>query len=289
MMITLQQPQQRINGTICPSRVRIRSLEQIATLDDRVCVLNILGSESRVVTPDSHLFSSGNVTFGTSPGRQGSKLETALGNIPVFNNIAEGIDAGYRFNTAVIYLPPAAVLDGVIEAVHLNPALEKIIIVTEKIAVKDSRVIRSIGLANGIDIFGANCLGVADSHNRVRLGGALGGDSPEDVLIPGSVAIFSNSGNFTTTIASYLQTAGWGTTTCISSGKDVYIHFAAPEFVRALENDARSKASVMYIEPGGYYESQLHIKKPTVVCVVGRWKSRLTKAVGHAGSLAGTG
>ena len=68
------------------------------------------------------------------------------------------------------------------------------------------------------------------------------------------MAIYSNSGNFTTTIAQYLATAGWGTTTLISSGKDVYIHFAAREFVHALANDNRCMAAVMYAEPGGYYE-----------------------------------
>ena len=108
----------------------------------------------------------------------------------------------------------------------------------------DSREIRALGQANGIDIFGGNSLGVADFMNQVRIGGALGGDNPAEALRKGSIAIFSNSGNFTTTIATYLRMAGWGTTTLISSGKDVYIHFAAPEFAFALANDARSKAAV---------------------------------------------
>ena len=105
----------------------------------------------------------------------------------------------------------------------------------------------------------------------------------------GSIAIFSNSGNFTTTIATYLRMAGWGTTTLISSGKDVYIHFAAPEFAFALANDARSKAAVLYVEPGGYYELDADFTKPIVACVVGRWKIKLTRAVGHAGAMSGGG
>src|SRR5215218_7362554 len=100
---------------------------------------------------------------------------------------------------------------------------------------------RAMGQQNGIDIFGGNSLGVADSWNQVRIGGALGGDNPGEALRKGSIAIFSNSGNFTTTIATYLRMAGWGTTTLISSGKDVYIHYAAPEFAFALANDARTK------------------------------------------------
>ena len=109
------------------------------------------------------------------------------------------------------------------------------------------------------------------------------------MLRPGSIAILSNSGGFSSTIAQYLRMAGWGTTTVISSGKDVYIHYAAPEFAFALANDERSKAAVLYCEPGGYYELDARFTKPVVACVVGRWKSKLTRAVGHAGAMAGGG
>ena len=272
-----------------PYFLGVAALDKVATRDDRVCVLNILGGESRQVTPVSHAFSGGNVVFGTSPGRRGQVLPTPIGDIPVFNNVREGLDAGFSFNTGVVYLPPSGVRDGVAELVRVNPGLEKIVMITEKIAVHDAREIRALGQANGIDIFGANSLGVADSWNRVRIGGALGGDNPEEVLIKGSVAIFSNSGGFTTTIAQYLGTEGWGTTTLISSGKDVYIHYAARDFAYALQRDPRSKAAVLYSEPGGYYEHGFEFGKPVVACVVGRWKSKLTRAVGHAGAMAGSG
>jgi succinyl-CoA synthetase alpha subunit len=269
--------------------VGISSLAQVATRDDRVCVLNVLGSESSDVTPIGHTYSGGNVVFGTAPGKRGRVLETKLGPVPVFNNVLEGLAAGHRFNCGVVYLPPSAARDGVAEFIRVNPDLKKIFIVTEKLSVRDSREIRAMAQANGIDIFGGNSLGVADSWNHVRIGGALGGDNPEEALRKGSIAIFSNSGNFTTTIATYLRMAGWGTTTLISSGKDVYIQFAAPEFAFALANDARSKAAVLYVEPGGYYELDADFTKPIVACVVGRWKIKLTRAVGHAGAMSGGG
>ncbi|MFV1951437.1 MAG: CoA-binding protein [Nitrospinota bacterium] len=272
-----------------PYYVGIRSLSEVATREDRVCVLNILGTESSSVTPVSHEFSGGNVVFGTGPGKSGQILETKLGSIPVYNSVKEGMNAGHKINTAVIYLPPAGVKDGVAEVVRDNPDLKKVVILTEKVSVKDSRTIRAICQTNGVDVFGANCLGVADAWNQVRIGGALGGSKPQESLVKGSVAIYSNSGNFTTTIAVYLITRGWGTTTSISSGKDVYIHFAPGEFFYVLDNDERSRAAVIYVEPGGYYEHGLEINKPTVACIVGRWKARLTKACGHAGSLAGSG
>src|SRR5919205_222328 len=82
-----------------PYYLGIASLGEVATRADRVCVLNILGGESSQVTPVSHAFSGGNVVFGTSPGRRGQVLATAAGDIPVFNNVREGLDAGLTFNT----------------------------------------------------------------------------------------------------------------------------------------------------------------------------------------------
>jgi succinyl-CoA synthetase alpha subunit len=69
----------------------------------------------------------------------------------------------------------------------------------------------------------------------------------------------------------------------------VYINFAVPEFAYAMSNDPRTKAAVLYSEPGGYYEEAVEFDKPVVACVVGRWKANLTRAVGHAGAIAGSG
>jgi succinyl-CoA synthetase alpha subunit len=272
-----------------PYFVGIHSLSEIATRDDRVCVLNILGGESSTVTPVSHAYSGGNIVCGTMPGRSGAVMKTPVGPIPVYHNVLEALEAGHRFNVAVVYVPPSGVRDSVIEAVRVNPELKKVVILTEKVPVSHSRMIRQYCQQRGVDVFGANCLGVADAHNRVRIGGALGGSNPEESLVPGSISIFSNSGNFTTTMATYLLTAGWGTTVSVSSGKDLYVHYAAPEFTYAMHNDGRTKAAVMYIEPGGYYERDLVFQKPVVACVVGRWKAKLTRACGHAGAIAGSG
>uniref|UniRef100_UPI00397C55A9 hypothetical protein n=1 Tax=Salmonella sp. 6278 TaxID=3159578 RepID=UPI00397C55A9 len=48
-----------------------------------------------------------------------------------------------------------------------------------------------------------------------------------------------------------------------------------------------SKAAVLYVEHGGYYEYDAHFTKRVVACVVGRWKSRLTRSGGQAGAMAG--
>jgi succinyl-CoA synthetase alpha subunit len=132
------------------------SLAHVATREDRVCVLNILGGESSDVTPVGHVYSGGNVVFGTAPGKRGQVLETALGAVPVYNNVLEGINAGHRFNCGVIYLPPAAARDGVAELIRVNPELKKIFIVTEKLAVhtraKSARWVRPMASISSVAI-----------------------------------------------------------------------------------------------------------------------------------------
>src|SRR6476646_10613243 len=125
--------------------VGISSLAQVATREDRICVLNILGGESSEVTPVGHAYSGGNVVFGTSPGRRGQVLETEAGPIPVYNNVREGLEAGHHFNCGVVYLPPSGARDGVAELIRVNPDLRKIFIVTEQLSVQDSREIRAMG------------------------------------------------------------------------------------------------------------------------------------------------
>jgi succinyl-CoA synthetase alpha subunit/citrate synthase len=280
-----------------PYYVGVRSLEELVNKQSRACVLNILGSESRKVTPVSHEYSGGNVVAGVQYGRAGG-LETRIGEIPVFRSVRDVIKSGRHFDVGVIYLPPSAVSQAVWELVSYNPDLRRIVIVTEKVTVHDSRNIRFTCQEVGVDVIGANCLGVANAWDHVRVGGALGGDHPEEALKKGSVAIHSNSGNFTTTMAEYLKTAGIGVSTAVSSGKDVYIHYALPEFLYAAQNDPRTKAVALYVEPGGYYEKQalewirekrFPFTKPIVVCVTGRWKKEIARPCGHAGAMSGTG
>jgi len=281
-----------------PYYVGVNSLEEIANKDTRCVVMNLLGGESKGVTPTSHEFSGGNVVAGVQYGKSGGKMETKIGDIPAYGSIKEIIDAGIEFDTGVIYLPPTAVAAAAAELIAQNPKLKKIVVLTEKVSVKDSQFIRAIAQQNKIDVFGGNCLGIGNSWDQVRVGGALGGNNPGESLVKGSVAVYSNSGNFSTTIPEYLKTGGFGTSTVLSSGKDLYIQFAFAEFLYCAENDPRTKAIFCYIEPGGYYEKQaldwvedgtIKLTKPIVACVIGRWKANLSRAVGHAGAIAGGG
>lgn len=281
-----------------PYFVGVQSLHELVNKHSRVCIMNIRGTESSTVTPVSHAYSGGNVVAGVQYGESGGAFETSIGDIPVFGSVSDVIRSGVQFDTGVIYLPPTAVSHAVSEMCARNVDLKRIVIVTEKVPVRDSRLIRYGCQNRKVDVIGANTLGIANSWDQVRIGGALGGDKPAESLRKGSVAIYSNSGNFSTTLSEYLKTGGFGTSTILSSGKDVYIHFALAEFLYCAENDPRTKAIVVYVEPGGYYEKQaldwitegrFKLTKPVIACVTGRWKKNLTRSCGHAGAMAGCG
>ena len=106
------------NNTPFKYYVGIRSLEEIACKNDRIVVMNILGNESRKVTPVSHVFSNGNIVAGVQYGRPGV-MKTPIGDIPVYSRLAEVMEK-HEFDTGVIYLPPTAVYYAVAEMCHYN-------------------------------------------------------------------------------------------------------------------------------------------------------------------------
>jgi hypothetical protein len=239
--------------------VGLSSLTEIASRDDRVCVLNILGGESSEVTPVSHAYSGGNVVFGTAPGKGGAVLETPIGNIPVYNNVRDGLAAGPPLQLRRGLPAALGARDGVAETDPRQPDLRKIFIITEKIAVHDAREIRAMGQQNGIDIFGANGLGVADSWNQVRIGGALGGDKPGDSLRPGLDRDLLQLGRLLDHHRAVPAHGGLGHHHRHLQRQGRLHPLRAPEFAFALANDARSKAAVPVLRAGRLLRARRHV------------------------------
>ena len=155
-------------------------------------------------------------------------------------------------------------------------------------SVHDAREIRAMGQQNGIDIFGGNSLGVADAWNQVRIGGALGGDSPGEALqegldrdllqlrqlhhhdrdVPAHGGLGHDHGD--------LQRQG-------------HLHPLRRARVRLRAGQRRAQQGGRALLPSraATTSSTPNFTKPVVACVVGRWKAKLTRAVGHAGAMAG--
>lgn len=275
--------------------MRAKTLSDLLKAGDRVAVSNITGREASVVTAISQKF-CGNVVGGWALGKENQKLEIpGLEPIPVFPNIqvlADRLEKNKLPNKVVVYSPPAAVYGEVKEIIeHLKQMVETLFIVTEHVSIEvTAKIVQMCSQAN-IDVLGCNSLGMINTHDAVRTG-AVGGDNPSESFLPGSTAIISNSGNMVNTMASYLLSAGMGTSYGISTGKDALILFPLKNLLELAKNDDRTKLIVTYIEPGGLYEKEAvemltktKYPKPIIAYVTGSILQKLDLSLGHAGAV----
>ena len=265
----------------------------------RVAVSNVTGREASRTTAFSQAYGN-NVVAGWALGKGGQKIECPKGDdVPVFADCArmlESLPPESRPSKFIVYSPPAAVYGEVKEIIDSGgECVETIFIITENVSIEVSAKIRRLAEEAGIDVIGCNTLGMINTQDHVRVG-AVGGEDPDESFRPGSVAILSNSGNMVNTIASYLLSAGFGTSFGVSTGKDVLLLTPTAELLRLAEQDANTRLVVLYVEPGGLYEQDAielarsgGFTKPIIAYVAGRALEGRDIALGHAGSVVAGG
>jgi succinyl-CoA synthetase alpha subunit/citrate synthase len=275
--------------------MRAQTLAGLLKKGDRVAVSNVTGREASKVCVVSQAYCN-NIVGGWALGRGGATVHCSKGDdIPVFADCAglmRQLPPEKRPNKVIVYSPPAAVYGDVKETLSYgSECIETIFIITEHVSVEVSAKIHNLAKDAGIDVVGGNTLGMINVWDHVRVG-AVGGDEPEESFIPGSATVISNSGNLVNTIASYLASAGIGTSFGISTGKDVLILTPLVDLLRLAQEDERTKVVVLYVEPGGLYEREAlamaqsgQFTKPMVVYVAGRVAEKQSVSLGHAGSV----
>lgn len=275
--------------------MRAKALSGLLKRQDRVAVSNITGREAREVTIASQQY-CGNIVGGWALGKGGQQIEVPGGQpVPVFATAGElfrRLDRDKLPNKIIVYSPPSAVYGEVKEIVdHGGERVETLFIITEHVSVEVSAKIAKLCAEAKIDALGCNSLGVINAHDGVRVG-AVGGDNPAESFRPGSVAIFSNSGNMVNTIAAYLQSAGLGVSYGVSTGKDVLILLPLKELLALAADDKRTRIVVAYVEPGGLYEKEAvemmretGYPKPVLVYVSGEILATRELSLGHAGAV----
>jgi len=274
--------------------MRAKKLSDLLKKSDRVAVSNITGREASKVTAETLKYCS-NIIGGWALGKGGQKIETSIGNIPVYATFQELIrwtPPKKKPNKIIIYSPPEAVYGEVKEVIQYGKkTVNTIFVITEHVAIEVTAKIYQICKEANVDIIGCNTLGMINVHDRVRVG-AVGGDAPAETFQPGSVTILSNSGNMVNTIASYLQSAGMGIAFGISTGKDTLILTPLKDLLRLAQKDISTKIIVLYIEPGGIYEHEAiemikknGFSKPLVVYVAGTIAEKHNISLGHAGTV----
>jgi succinyl-CoA synthetase alpha subunit len=197
---------------------------------------------------------------------------------PVFNSVAEAVSATGA-NASVIFVPPPAAADAIMEAADAGIAL--IVCITEGIPTLD--MMRALTFLEGrpARLIGPNCPGIISS------GKAKAGIIPGHICKEGRVGVVSRSGTLTYEAIDQLTMLGLGETTCIGIGGDPLI---GTTFVDA----PATEAVVMIGEIGGTAEEEAaafikrEFKKPVVSFIAGQ-TAPPGRRMGHAGAIIAGG
>ncbi|MBN1795437.1 MAG: hypothetical protein JW804_02075 [Sedimentisphaerales bacterium] len=275
--------------------MRAKKLSDLLKAGDRVAVSNITGREASEVTVRSQKY-CGNIIGGWALGKGGQFLEVpGQEPIHIYSDVAElvkNLPKKRQPNKVIIYSPPAAVYGEVKEIIeHCGKTVETLFVITEHVSIEVTAKIAQICSQANIDVIGCNSLGMINTHDAVRAG-AVGGRELSETFIPGSAAIISNSGNMVNTMASYLLSAGLGTSYGISTGKDTLILTSVRDLLELARKDEPTKIIVLYVEPGGFYEkdtvdmlSETAFPKPVIVYITGQILEDTELSLGHAGAV----
>ena len=261
--------------------------------NSKVIVQGMTGSEGRKHT--SRMLASGtNIVGGVTPKKGGQVVEFDGASVPVFDSVAQLVkETGQVPDGSVVTVPPAFTKDAVFEAIEAGVKI--VVIVTERIPRYDVAQMVELADMRGARIIGPNCLGLIVPE-VCKMGG-IGGPAKDaaKAYAPGPVGVMSRSGGMTTEISSSLTQTGLGVSTAISIGGDAIIGSAYAELMPYFEADEKTKAIVIYTEPGGRMEAQLaewvadnDSRLPIVAFMAGKFmdeEGMKGMSFGHAGTI----
>ncbi len=257
----------------------------LITRETTFIVQGITGREAVNLTREN-LDYGARIVGGVTPGRAGRDVY----GVPVHDCVRD-ITSRTRVDGSVVCVPPRFARDAVFEA--LENGIRLIVIVTERIPRRQVAQMVELASLRGARIIGPNCLGII-SPGEAKMGGVGGPAANTRVAYrKGSVGIMSRSGGMTTEIANTLTAAGLGQSTAVSIGGDAIIGSTYAELMPLFDADEKTKAIVIYSEPGGPMEADLarYVREeksqlPIVAFMAGRFMDEMPgMRFGHAGTI----
>jgi len=222
------------------------------------------------------------VVGGVTPGKGG----TVVDGFPVFNGVREA-RAATKANATMIFVPPLAAADGILEA--LEAGIELIVCITEGIPVLDMmKVKRVLPDYPKSRLIGPNCPGV------ITPGQAKIGIMPGRIHKAGHVGVVSRSGTLTYESVGQLTALGIGQSSCIGIGGDPISGTSFVDALKLFQADPDTHGVVMIGEIGGSAEEEAaaYVKasmtKPVVAFIAGQ-TAPPGRRMGHAGAIISGG
>jgi len=250
----------------------------------RVLVQGITGREGRARARLMREYGT-QLVAGCTPGRGGETVD----DVPVYDTVAEAVEAHGPFDASVVYVPAPLVKDAALEAIAAGVRLT--VLVGDRVPVWDVMEIARAAQAAGVDFIGPNTLGVLSVGRGVL--GMIGGraESARAWFKPGTMGVASRSGGMTSSTGYYLSRAGVGLSTLVHVGGDSIIGLPLPEIVRRFQADPDTEAIALFGEIGGSQEERVaellatgEVTKPVVAYIGGRAATSGVR-FSHAGAI----
>ena len=248
--------------------------------DTRVIVQGITGRDGSFHARSMREYGT-KVVGGVTPGKGGE----AMDGIPVFNTVAEAVEATGA-DCTVIFVPARFAGSALREAADAKIPL--IVCITEGIPVLDMIRTTHYIAERGCRLIGPNCPGL------ISPGASKVGIMPGRIHLPGGIGVISRSGTLTYEVVWALTRAGLGQSTCVGVGGDPVIGTDFVQLLALFEADPQTTGVALIGEIGGDDEERAaeyiagSMKKPVVSFISGR-TAPPEKRMGHAGAIISGG
>ena len=232
------------------------------------------------------------IVAGVTPGKGGQTFDHKEFRVPIFDTVAEAVQATGATASAV-FVPPAFAADAILEGVAAG--LELVVCITEGIPVNDMIKAKRALEGKRTRLIGPNCPGIVtpgegqDSHGGCRIGIA-----PGYIHKKGHVGVLSRSGTLTYEAVWQLTSHGAGQSTCVGIGGDPVNGTSHLDVIKLFNDDPDTHGIIMIGEIGGSAEEEAaawiaeHCAKPVVGFIAGA-TAPPGRRMGHAGAIVSGG